>query len=615
MSFQTAFGDALWKGASATGAEPGSRAYHQENVGFVSAICECFSFLWTRTLKSPTDHSLAVGKAAAKEVDRLWHFYLQHAESFEEMAVPIVKLYGKMDMLSMKYAPELLEKVWTHASWFALQRVIGDGMHAIVYLISQIMQISGAAMVADSARKLVVGFCLLAVQSEDKAVAQRLIQTLSQLAPDVVFQEGFSAKFSARLEGIGSQQEAIDLVVSRAQYQADASVASAAQGIDAFIESSLQPTAGEAGLRVVGGVLAAVAESDLAKANAEWRREARMPLLEQALVSGVPSLPSGADDVLSSSVGAPSAALIRVYGQVLVAYFRGTEYIGAQAANKLFSWTCQVFQLYYEMQWSRNVTQSVNVEAWTGATYEVLSVWITLSRDEMAGPRFIRHWLEQPAGSLGLLFDFATVSSGEGSEEGEEGSMRGKVYPQAKRCWAAAEAQVGRLGMGMQLAQALSTAISGDVCDLRAAKDPGHLARLAHAVHSRLCAAEQRAQLAHAWAVDPRPWLLAIDGDAQAAGASAEAYLAALSAAGSSGLRQAVDDHAGESRSFHTLTHWTATATKKVAGPAFDVFGLSRLARHAMFAAEFVRLSSVDLLLSNEAEEVAGFILNMTLAF
>ncbi|KAJ2812274.1 hypothetical protein H4S07_001513 [Coemansia furcata] len=613
MSFQTAFSDALWKGASATGAEPGSRAYHQENVGFVSAICECFSFLWTRTLKSPTDHSLAVGKAAAKEVDRLWHFYLQHAESFEEMAVPIVKLYGKIDMLSMKYAPELLEKVWTHASWFALQRVIGDGTHAIVYLISQIMQITGAAMVADSARKLVVGFCLLAVQSEDKAVAQRLIQTLSQLAPDVVFQEGFSAKFSARLEGIGSQQEAIDLVVSRAQYQAATSVASAAQGIDAFIESSLQPAAGEAGLRVVGGVLAAVAESDLAKANAEWRREARMPLLEQALVSGVPSLPSGADDVLSSSVGAPSAALIRVYGQVLVAYFRGTEYIGTQAANKLFSWTCQVFQLYYEMQWSRNVTQSVNLEAWTGATYEVLSVWITLSRDEMAGPRFIRHWLEQPAGSLGLLFDFATVSSGEGSEE-EEGSMRGKVYPQARRCWAAAEAQVGKLGMGMQLAQALSTAISGDVCDLRAAKDPRHLARLAHAVYSRLCSAEQRAQLAHAWAVDPRPWLLAIDGDAQAAGASAEVYLAALSAAGSSGLRQAVDDHAGVSRSFHTLTHWTVTATKKVAGPAFDVFGLSRLARHAMFAAEFVRLSSVDLL-CNEAEEVAGFILNMTLAF
>ncbi|KAJ2753356.1 hypothetical protein GGI19_003187 [Coemansia pectinata] len=609
MSFQTAFGDALWKGASATGAEPGSRAYHQENVGLVSAICECFSFLWARTLKSSTDNSLAVGKAASKEVDRLWHFYLQHSESFEEMAVPIVKLYGKIDLLSIKYAPELLEKVWTHASWFALQRVIGDGAHAIVYLITQIMQLTGGVLVADSARKLVVGFCLLAVQSEDKAVAQRLIQILSQLAPDVVFQEGFSAKFSARLEGIGSQQEAIDLVVSRAQYLSDTSVASAAQSIDAFIESSLQPTAGESGLRMVAALLAAVSESDLAKTNAEWRREARMPLLEQALVSGLPSLPDGADDVLSSSVGAPSAALIRVYGQVLLPFFRGTELISTRAANRLFAWTCQVFQLYYEMQWTRNVTQSVNLEAWTGATCEVLSVWITLSRDETGGPRFVQNWLEQPAGSLGLLFDFATATAGEGGEE--EGSMRAKVYPQARRCWAAAEAQVGKLGMGMQLAQALSTAISSDVCDLRAAKDPRHLARLAHAVYSRLCPKEQRAQLAHAWAVDPRPWASAIAGDAQAAGMSSDTYLSAICASGSSGLRQAVDDHAGVTRSFHTLTHWTATASSQAPSPAFDVFGLSRLARHAMFATEFVRLSSLDV----QGPDVAEFVLNMTLAF
>ncbi|KAJ2112315.1 hypothetical protein IW146_004701, partial [Coemansia sp. RSA 922] len=608
MSFQTAFGDALWKGASATGAEPGSRAYHQENVGLVSAICECFSFLWARTLKSSAENSTAVGKAASKEVDRLWHFYLQHSESFEEMAVPIVKLYGKIDLLSIKYAPELLEKVWTHASWFALQRVIGDGAHPIVYLITQIMQLTGG-VVADSARKLVVGFCLLAVQSEDKAVAQRLIQILSQLAPDVVFQEGFSAKFSARLEGLGSQQEAIDLVVSRAQYLADTSVSSAAQSIDAFIESSLQPTAGESGLRMVAAILAAVSESDLAKNNAEWKREARMPLLEQALVSGLPSLPDGADDILSSSVGAPSAALIRVYGQVLLPFFRGSELISSRAASKLFAWTCQVFQLYYEMQWTRNVTQSVNLEAWTGATCEILSVWITLSRDETGSPRFVQNWLEQPTGSLGLLFDFATATAGEGGEE--EGSMRAKVYPQARRCWAAAEAQVGKLGMGMQLAQALSAAISSDVCDLRAAKDPRHLARLAHAVYSRLCPADQRPRLAHAWAVDSQPWISAISSDAQAAGMSADAYLAAICASGSSGLRQAVDDHAGVTRSFHTLTHWTATAPSQAPGPQFDVFGLSRLARHAMFATEFVRLSSLDV----QGPDVADFVLNMTLAF
>ncbi|KAJ2027327.1 hypothetical protein GGI08_009919, partial [Coemansia sp. S2] len=161
------------------------------------------------------------------------------------------------------------------------------------------------------------------------------------------------------------------------------------------------------------------------------------------------------------------------------------------------------------------------------------------------------------------------------------------------------------------LAQALSAAISSDVCDLRAAKDPRHLARLAHAVYSRLCSADQRPQLAHAWAVDSQPWISAIDSDAQAAGTSADAYLAAICASGSSGLRQAVDDHAGVTRSFHTLTHWTATAPSQAPGPQFDVFGLSRLARHAMFATEFVRLSSLDV----QGSDVADFVLNMTLAF
>ncbi|KAJ2336875.1 hypothetical protein GGI00_000585, partial [Coemansia sp. RSA 2681] len=589
-SFQSAFGDALWKGASATAAEPGSRAYHQENVGLVSAICECFSFLWTRTLKSSLDNSsVVVGKEAAKEVDRLWHFYLQHPESFEEMSVPIVKLYAKIDSLSVKYAPTLFEKVWTHASWFALQRVSDPAsMHPIVYLITQIIQVQSTALLADSARKLVSGFCLLAVQAEDRAVAQRLIQTLTQLAPEVVFQEGFSGKFSARLEGLGSQQEAIDLVVSRAQYLADeeASVAGAAQSIDAFIKSSLG-TDGEAGLRVVAGLLAAVSASELAKTNVAWQREARLPLLEQALVSGLPSLPLDADEVLSSAVSAPSVALIRLYGQSLLPFFRGAKLVSTRAVHALFEWTCRVFQLYYEMQWTRNVTRSVSLDAWTLATCEVLSAWITLARDETGGPRFVEHWLDH-VGSLGLLFDFATAPG------------EGEVYPQAKRCWAAVEAQVASLGLGMQLAQALSAAISADVGDLRAAKDPAHLARLAHAVYARICPAEQRDQLVNAWALDPRPWALAIKDNH-------------LSLAGS--LRQAVDTES----SFHTLTHWAISSEAKQPTPAkasvFDVFGLSRLARRAMFVAEFVRLSHLDLADSSNEEEVADFVLNLTLAF
>ncbi|KAJ2907769.1 hypothetical protein GGI21_003556, partial [Coemansia aciculifera] len=364
-SFQSAFGDALWKGGSATaaaGAEAGSRAYQQENVGLVSAISECFSFLWTRALKSsaPDDEEsqAKVCKEATKQVDRLWHFYLEHgAESFEEMSVAIVKLYAKIDSLSVKYAPTLFEKVWTHASWFALQRVSDlSSTHAVVYLITQITQLPSTAMLADSARKLVAGFCLLAVQAEEAAVAQKLIQTLTQVAPETVFQAGFSAQFSARLEGLGSQQEAISLVVSRAQFLAqEESVAAAAQSIDAFAESSLAGSSGEAGLRAVAALLAAVGESSLLS-----KSDARLPRLEQVLMTGLPSLSN-------NSAAAPSAALIRMYAQALLAFFRGGSLVSAQTAHALFEWTCHVFQNHDESP------------QWTQATCEVLSLWIGLA--------------------------------------------------------------------------------------------------------------------------------------------------------------------------------------------------------------------------------------------
>ncbi|KAJ2741734.1 hypothetical protein GGI20_004982 [Coemansia sp. BCRC 34301] len=471
--FQSGFGDALWKGASATAAaEPGSRAYHQENVGLVRAMCECFSFLWTRTLKSSSslDASVvAVGKEAAKEVDRLWHFYLQHSESYEEMAESIVKLYTKIDSLSVKYAGAasgaLFEKVWTHASWFALQRVADAGStHAVVYLITQMMEASSTALLADSARRLLSGFCLVAEQAPESAVASRLIQALTQLAGGVVFQEGFASKFSRRLEGVGSQQEAIGLVVSRAQFLAESegSVAGAAQSIDAFIEASL---GSEAGLSVVAGLLAALADSELAQTRADWKRDARLPLLEKALVTRLAPA--------SAPPSPPPVALIRVYGQALQGVFGGSSLVSAGAAQAVFAWTCDVF------------TQHRKEDDWALAVREVISVWITLARDSACSRRLIELWLGQAA-SLALLFDVAMA----------EGGGEGDVSRQARRCWAAVEAQAVGHGLAQQLAQALSGAI---MARITYTQDPAHLARLAHAVYERICPEGHRAQLASEW--------------------------------------------------------------------------------------------------------------------
>ncbi|KAJ2332604.1 hypothetical protein GGH92_008873, partial [Coemansia sp. RSA 2673] len=434
-TFQSELGDALWQGAAETAAsaEAGSRAYHQENVALINAICECYSFLWARLLKSTSDSAAAtaaaaaVGKEAGKEVDRLWHFYLQHADSSaEEMAGPIVKLYSKIGGLSTKYDQTLLGKVWAHASWFALQRLSGPAIQPIVYLIAQFTQLDTSAHkeLADSAKKLVVGFCQLAVQSPDKDTAQKLIQTLSQLVPDIVFQEGFSARFSARLEGAGSRQDAVQLVVSRAQYLADTtgSVESAAQSIDAFIELSLQGNCDEAsssdagaGLQVVTALLAALAESELGKSNEQWKRDARLPQLERVLVSSLPQLSPSATDEASKSAArsAPSAELILLYGQVLLAVFRGTDIVSAAVADKVFALTERAFEICDEIQNAPAgaVGRSESASAWGTAAFEAMSVWIALARDEEGGARFVRQWVQRTgksAGSvLGRLFGVA----------------------------------------------------------------------------------------------------------------------------------------------------------------------------------------------------------------
>ncbi|KAJ2235471.1 hypothetical protein H4R99_001948 [Coemansia sp. RSA 1722] len=675
-SFQSDFDSALWQGAANAGGSAdfksegsaGSRAVHQESVALVSAICECFSFLWTRSLKNasqasdnisgnisssnPADVKDFVAKEASRETDRLWHFYLQNPESAEQMTQPVVKLYCKIENLAAKYDSSLLEKIWAQTSWFAQRRLSGDSVYPIVYLTTQLASLDSTthrALVL-CARKLLVEFCQLAVQSPDSSAAQSLIQVLTQLAPEIVFQEGFSQKFSMRLEGTGSSEEAIDLVLSKAQYliETTGSAVDAAQSVDAFIASKLSrlDSASESAdsiYRSISALLSALPASEATKSS-QWNDAARLPSLGRGLLMQMPRLPDSPQEILESSVGAPSSDFVRFLGQALLTHFTSeADLVGQSIADSVFSWMENVFTVLYKVQWvHESVGASTSLASWTSATYEVLNSWTTLARDSVGGPRFVRFWLNrsgnQAHSALGLLFDFA-ISAPESkapSADDVVGTLVSKLQPQSKRAWSAIESQIGKLNLGSELSRALADSISSDLGDLRVSKNPSHLARLAHSVYARICPQSDTKALkalVSDWILDERQWNRALNADSAAAlgyeGQTAR-YLTLASTSGFLGLHKAVDAFSDSrssinsmSGSCHTLAHWSVNAARSLKTSVvsdttnvFDVYGLSRFARRAIFAIEFVQLCGGTPTLSFAANEsLAAFIRNMTLAF
>ncbi|KAJ2780421.1 hypothetical protein GGI15_003538 [Coemansia interrupta] len=663
-SFQSDFDNALWQSASvsagtaehvATGSSS-SRANHLENVALVSAICECFSFLWTRSLKNASASDDAsnsnirdfVAKEISRETDRLWHFYLSNPESAEEMAQPVVKLYCKIENLSAKFEASLLETIWSQTSWFTQRRLSSDSVYPVVYLVTRLASLDPAThgRLITNARSLLVTFCQQAIQSPDSNTAQNLIQTLSQLAPEIVFQEGFSTKFSMRLEGAGSSDEAIDLVLSKAQYliESTGSAVDAAQSVDSFIASKMERIgsefeAADAAYRLVKALLVALPGSEAAK-SPQWNDVARLPSLGRSLLANMPTLPTDSRKITESAIEPPSLDFVRLLGQALLIHFTSdAELFGQSTADSIFEWMECVFTAVYQIQWEQGgISASDCLSSWTSATYEVLNSWTVLSRDLMAGPRFVRFWLNrsgsQAHSALGLIFDFA-ISKHEGKSHIDEAvaTMVSKIQPQSKRLWSAVEAQLMKLNLGSELSRALADSISSQLCNIAVSKNPSHLARLAHSVYTRICPQSDTnalKSLVYDWVLDERQWTRALNADSAAAlgleGQSAR-YLALASTSESFGLRQAVDGFAisGVIKPFHTLAHWSANAGSLEAASfgrsgsltnVYDVFGLSRFARRAIFAIDFVQISgglSVLHLASNAT--VAAFISNMTLAY
>ncbi|KAJ2856698.1 hypothetical protein GGI22_003734, partial [Coemansia erecta] len=664
-SFQPEFHKALWQGVTGQPSDSSntllvptavdtdggfSRSSYRESVALVNAINECFSFLWMRKLKGSSDPETcsAVGKEVAKETDRIWHFYLQYPQFAQEMAVPIVKIYKKIEELARKYDPAMLERVWAQASWFALKRISGDSIFPIVYLVAQIAHLDPKAHkgLSDNANKLLVAFCQLATQSQDVQTVQSLIHVLAQLAPEVVFQDQFAPKLEARLKSAGSVEDSVGLVLSRAQHiVSSGTVVEAVKAIDAFVSetvgSAFSDDVGADTFHTVAALLSALPNSRVAK-NPRWAGSARLDALSDMLIRCCPAIPDGPELAIGSNTSgssAPPLDFMRMSCQALLMYFAGTDIVSDAAVDGVFGWMEKVFTLVYRTQWTHSEERDGNdkLGKWIDAAQEILTSWTVLARDLEAGPRFVRYWLRrsgsQASSALGLLFDFAVTSTSK-----ETATSLGKLHAQAQQAWAATEAQLERLHLGHELSVALSESITGSVDDLGSPKDPLHLARLASSVYTRVCPQDNTKALrllVASWLLDASKWYAALQADAAAQSATdsdTSVYLAATTNACGSGLRQAVEDYAsaGHAKSFHTLAHWMASspavsrvgcgvqAESSERSRRYDSFGLSRFARRAIFSVEFLQLlagGGLAALSGVDAQVVGELVLNLTLAY
>lgn len=611
VGFESNLLDSLWQGASGYSGDgsatadggntvPAVRlASQQESVALMSSVCECLAFLWTRKLRTATADNQsssageAVTKEAARENNRLWHYYLQHSKASEDMSMSMVKLYSKLCALSAKYEPSLFGKIWAQVSWFALRKLSGDDIKPIVSLVALLgQQHDDCKEKLDTHVKQLLGaFCQVAIQSLDGDTARLLIQTLTQMAPATVFEGGIATKFSERLEELGAREEAISLVLARAVHAAnaaaDCSTEKAIADIDLFLESTLDREA-DGAYSVVTGVLDALPNT-LASMECEQVTSYRLPLLKQALLKRLPAT--------------KATGLVRVFGQALQLHFGvkdknnyGSKLVDTNTTDQIMKW---MEQEYCTFSGDEN------------ALHEVMSVWITLARDDTAGPRFVQFWLQRPNSIIGQLFATANADS--------DGEMSSKMLAQARRVWSAVETQIVQLKMGSELAQNLGESIALAVFE-ESTKQPAILAKLAYTVYTRICPSSDasiRQDLLNKWVLDSDVWQLALAADADQQQQEPGMYLESAMATGEMGLRQAIEQYSvsrpsvGGAPSFHTLTAWAKAASIGNASTPVSYY-TSRFARRAMFVSQFLLLNGTKEVVTKDVQEL---VLSLTLAF
>ncbi|KAJ2615859.1 hypothetical protein H4S08_001053 [Coemansia sp. RSA 1365] len=531
-SFRNSLHEALWQGAGDNGAE---------SVALVTCVSECFAFLWTRAQRLGDMASME--KEAVREMDALWHWYVQHRETATELAGPVVRMYCKLERLSAKHDPQMLGRLWAQTSWFALQRATSQAAPAVVELVAQIAHLDKAsyAELARSGHKLLDAFCRVAVESEDAETVHELISALVKHAPDEVFGGGYANALSQRLEDSGAAAQAAGLVLSQARYVATSGggAEQAARGVDAYVAAQL-----------VGGA---------------ERMETALQLLRQ--------LPAGAEggwdterltatearlEELLPSASAAAEQLVDACGQALRLRLAGSGLIGAAMAEKLLAWTAQVVETACGARRSE--------KEWQQTAQAVLVTWAALASDAKAGAAFVLELVLQPQTALGL---FALAED-----------PAHALHTAAQAAWAAVETQVATQCTGVEVARALGEAIGEAVDSIASTRSPQLLARLAAAVVTRVCPEDDTQTcraLVSAWLHDDRG---PTDADANINGCWLNG---APWNGGELRLLQAVDS--AYTHPFFTLTQWLAASEGLSATPAFDAGGRSRAARRAMFAA------------------------------
>ncbi|KAJ2155923.1 hypothetical protein GGF46_005517, partial [Coemansia sp. RSA 552] len=552
--FATGLLDALWQGAAGTRASGTTGA-----VALATAASECQAYLWTRALRTGGDAALGgVEKAAMKEMDRLWHFYVQHVHRGAEAALaePLVKLLCKIEAIAARYDDGLLDRIWAQTSWFALQRSSGDAASPVVDLIARIAHLDKQthSALVEAGRKLLSAFAQVAVQTPDSAAACTLVDALVQCAPECVFDAENATEI---IERVGQSGDAVALELARARYALKVDGAeSAAYGIDQYAAKLIRSQ----GLEAAAKLLAELAS------GVSWAAQAQMPLTEAALLAAI--------DRQARDAATPK--LVRVCGLALQLCFGiMSKMLSATGVERIIAWAEQVF-----MSGSPEAARAV-LDAWAG----------------LGGTGdFARRWLQRADGRPALirLFDAAQAE--------DDALVDESLLAPARRAWAAVTARLSAQKQGAELAHALAAAVTYALDDLQAIQDPAHLAVLAAAVLEQVSPPESAPALCNAWLVNNSALELE------------PAEAAAACATGEAGLWCAASDVSGGSRG---LARWHAAQGRTVSPPAYDTAGRSQFARHAEFAALLVqRLGGITKAMASIGEaRQARFVVQLALAF
>ncbi|KAJ1914420.1 hypothetical protein H4219_004801 [Mycoemilia scoparia] len=225
--FQVNFFDAIWDGSKLLDlSDMVSSA--KISIAFVTSITECLVWFCVRmSSPSPTlsqQNSASgngdINRIAAKELDRIWHYYLRSSSHSGLLAPPLASFYIKLASNSKRL--DLLENLWNQTSWFAMKRLSLDTAMPITLLATSIYKhpsettSKGFGLLTNRARDFIQKLMEFAYSTEDHEVARIIIHELIDEVPDIVFcSQESTDRVTALLSSVGLEEDSASLIVSR----------------------------------------------------------------------------------------------------------------------------------------------------------------------------------------------------------------------------------------------------------------------------------------------------------------------------------------------------------------------------------------------------------------